>query len=106
MLMTTRSVAAAGLVALVATAAQAQNPGQDAFRPVVVVGCLTADAHDTLHLTQVRTASDDHRSTGSNSAKASTPVAFHASGPDRPRTSGMVTPNSRLNARLNAASES
>ena len=31
MLMTTRSVAAAGLVALVATAAQAQNPGQDAI---------------------------------------------------------------------------
>ena len=42
MLMTTRSVAAAGLVALVATAAQAQNPGQDAFRPVVVVGWLTS----------------------------------------------------------------
>ena len=85
-------VVAAGLVGgfdVAAKAAQGATPVRS--QQVALIGCVTQAPDGAFQLTNVTPASVPARSTGSNSAKASTPIVTSAVAVDRPRTRGTTT---------------
>jgi hypothetical protein len=72
-----------------ATASQDHTPAR--MQRVTLVGCLAEAPGGAFQLTDATVSSMSPRRTGSNSAKASTPINA-ARAIDRPRTSGSTTP--------------
>ena len=82
------AMAVGGAFFFAAAAGRAQDAAPS--QRIAVVGCVTSTTQGALELVEMRPAGA--RSAGSNSAKASTPIAAAAPSAERPRTSGMVTP--------------
>jgi hypothetical protein len=86
------AVAAAAIVGsfnMGATASQDHTPART--QRVSLVGCLAEAPGGAFQLTDATVSSMSPRRTGSNSAKASTPVGSGEAAGDRPRTAGTTT---------------
>lgn len=73
-------------------AMSAQSGTVDRGKRVTLIGCVVQASDGAFELTNATFALAARRSSGSSSAKASTPIGQAVPSADRPRTSGTTTP--------------
>lgn len=98
-------IATAGCIAgFEAPASAASDHAPNRSQPVTLIGCVAQMPDGALRLTNAVRGSMARRTTGSNSAKASTPIGNVGPAVDRPRTPGSGTPKGSAPVHVVAAS--